>query len=353
MIPHPSSLTVGELTAELGGALRIGDPDTLITGVASLAEASVGDLSFYGDPRYLKALRRSGASAILIARELSSPSIYTGALIEVDKPAAAFASLIARFTPPPVVDRPGIAPTALLGRDVTLGANVSVGPYVVIEDGVTLGDNVVIGAFTFLGEGSVVGDGSRLYPRVTVRERCYIGRRAIIHPGVVIGSDGFGFETKEGVHHKVPQTGIVQIDDDVEIGANTTIDRARFGRTHISEGTKIDNLVQLAHNVIVGPHGIICAQAGISGSTRLGHHVTIAGQVGTVGHIEIGDEAVLAAKAGISSSVAPKMVMWGYPAEPINEAKESFARIRRLPKLIERVKQLEAELAALKGKLDD
>ena len=149
----------------------------------------------------------------------------------------------------------------------------------------------------------------------------------------------------------MPQIGVVQIDDDVEIGANSTVDRARFGRTHIGEGTKIDNLVQIAHNVVIGPHCLVCAQAGISGSTRLGRHVTIAGQVGIVGHVEIGDEAILAAKAGISSSVASKVVMWGYPAEPLNEAKQSFARVRRLPKLMERVKKLEAELQALKDRL--
>ena len=344
-------LTVGELAQSLGGELRAGAPETAITGVSSLAEAGEGEISFFANPKYLAALRRSRASAILVPREFPPATEWPGALIAVDDPALAFAALLERFTPPPVVDVPGVAPTALLGRGVELGENVSVGPYAVIENGVRLGDGVVVGAHDFIGEGSVVGAGSRLYPHVTIRERCRIGRRVIIHCGVVIGSDGFGFEQKEGRHVKVPQTGIVQIDDDVEIGANTTIDRARFGRTHIGEGTKIDNLVQVAHNVVVGPHSILCAQAGISGSTRLGQYVTMAGQTGAVGHIEIGDQAVLAVKAGVIKDVPAKAVMFGYPAEPLEDAKESFARIRRLPKLIERVKKLEAELEALKATL--
>ena len=348
MLP-PLHLTVGELARSLGGEIRVGSPEVVITGVASLAEAGEGEITFFGNPKYLAALRRSRAAAILVPREFPPTAEFSCALIAVDNPSLAFAGLVERFTPPPVVDAPGVAPTALVGRDVQLGANISVGPYVVIEDGVRLGDGVVIGAHGFVGAGCVLGEGSRLYPRVTIRERCLIGRRAIIHSGVVIGGDGFGFELKEGRHVKVPQTGIVQIDDDVEIGANTTIDRARFGRTHIGEGTKIDNLVQIAHNVVVGPHSILCAQAGISGSTRLGRYVTMAGQTGTVGHIEIGDQAVLAAKSGVSKDVPAKTVMFGYPAEPLDEAKASVARIRRLPKLLERVKKLEAEIEALKA----
>ena len=349
MIFEPSRFTVGELTRSLGGELRAGAPETVITGVSSLAEAGEGEVTFFGNPKYLAALRRSRASVVLVPHEFSAEPGLACGLIAVDNPPAAFAGLVERFAPPPVVDVPGVAPTALLGQDVVLGANVSVGPYAVIEDGVVLGDGVVVGALVFIGAGSVVGADSRLYPQVTIRERCRIGRRTILHSGVVIGSDGFGFELKEGRHVKVPQTGIVQIDDDVEIGANTTIDRARFGRTHIGEGTKIDNLVQVGHNVVVGPHSIVCAQAGISGSTRLGRYVTMAGQAGTVGHIEIGDQAVLAAKAGVSKDVPAKTVMFGYPAEPLEEAKASVARIRRLPKLLERVKKLEAEIEALKA----
>ena len=343
--------TLRELSESLGGELRAGSPETTVTGISSLAEAGEGEISFFANPKYLAALRRSRATAILVPRQFPTDSGLASALIAVDDPAASFQTLVTRFTPLPPADVPGIAPTAIVAPGARLGENVSVGPYVVIEEGATLGDNVVVGAYCFIGADSRVGEGSRLYPRVTIRERCLVGRRALIHSGVVIGSDGFGFELREGRQVKVPQTGIVQIDDDVEIGANTTIDRARFGKTHIGEGTKIDNLVQVAHNVVVGPHSILCAQAGISGSTRLGSYVVMAGQAGTVGHIEIGDGAILAAKTGAAKSVPPKTVVFGYPSEPLNEFKENFARVRRLPKLIERVKKLEGELEALKAKL--
>ena len=350
--PSPFTTTAASLAQILAGSLLAGSPETPVSGVASLAEAAEGDVAFFANPKYLAALRRSRASVVLVPREFPVAAVpLTCALVAVENPSAAFAQLVERFAPPPAPVVRGVAPTALVGRDVRLGADVSVGPYAVIEDGAQIGDRVVVGAHGFVGAGTTVGDDSFLYPRVTIRERCRLGRRVILHPGVVIGGDGFGFEIREGRHVKIPQTGIVQIDDDVEIGANSTVDRARFGRTHIGEGTKIDNLVQIAHNVVVGPHCLLCAQVGISGSTRLGHHVTVAGQVGIVGHVEIGDEAILAAKAGISNNVAPKVAMWGYPAEPLNEAKESFARIRRLPKLIERVKRLEAELQALRAVL--
>ena len=197
----------------------------------------------------------------------------------------------------------------------------------------------------------MIGADSRIYPRVTIREHTRIGQRAIIHSGVVIGGDGYGFELKDGRHVKIPQTGIVQIDDDVEIGANTTIDRARFGRTHIGEGTKIDNLVQVAHNVTVGPHCLLVSQSGVSGSTKLGRYVTLAGQVGVVGHVQIGDEAVIGAKTGISRDVPAKAVYFGNVGEPIERAKENLAYYRRLPKLNERVRKLEEQLAALKAAL--
>ena len=344
---------LSELLPSLNGELLAGSPDTSIGGVASLAEAGEGEISFFGNPKYLPVLRRSRAAAVLVPRGYPPeafgwrPEGGTPALIAVDNPSLAFAGLVERFTPPPVADVPGVDPTAVLGRDVRLGKDVCIRPYVVIEDGVEIGDGVSIGAHGFIGAGSVVGAGSRIYPNVTIREYTRIGCRVVIHGGAVIGSDGFGFELKEGRHVKIPQTGIVQIDDDVEIGANAAIDRARFGRTHIGEGTKIDNLVHVAHNVVVGPHCLLVAQVGISGSTRLGKYVTLAGQVGTVGHIEIGDEAIVGAQGGVSKSVPAKAVMWGCPAEPLDKFKELHAYRGRLPKLVERVKKLEAEIAAL------
>ena len=354
--PRPSApaTTAAEIASALAGELLAGAPDTPVSGVASLAEAGDGDLAFFANPKYLAALRRSRASAVLVPREFPVAAVPLAcALIAVDHPSAAFALLVERFTPPPVPVVPGIAPTALVGEGVRLGADVSVGPYAVIETGAQIGDRVVVGAHAFVGAGTAIGDDSLLYPHVTIRERCRLGRRVILHPGVVVGGDGFGFETREGRHVKIPQTGVVQIDDDVEIGANSTVDRARFGRTHIGEGTKIDNLVQIAHNVVIGPHCILCSQAGISGSTRLGKYVTLAGQAGLVGHIEMGDGATAGAKAGVSKDVPANTVVFGYPAEPLADAKESLARVRRLPKLLERVKKLEAELATLQAALRD
>ncbi len=345
---------LADLLPSLGGELIAGSPATPIGGVASLAEAGEGEISFFGNPKYLAVLRRSRAAAVLVPRGYPPEAFGwredagTPALVAVDNPSLEFAKLVERFTPPPVADVPGIHPTAVLGQGVRLGRDVCVRPYAVIEDGAEIGDGVSVGAHVFVGAGSVVGAGSRIYPHVTIREHTRLGQRVIIHSGTVIGGDGFGFETKDGRHVKIPQTGIVQIDDDVEIGANVTVDRARFGRTHIGEGTKIDNLVQIAHNVVVGPHCIIVSQAGISGSTRLGKYVTLAGQVGIVGHIEIGDGAILAAKAGVSKDVPAKEVWFGYPALPLDEAKEQIALTRRLPKLVERVKKLEAELAELR-----
>ncbi len=348
---------LSSLLPTLGGDLLAGSPDTPIGGVASLAEAGAGEISFFGNPKYLPALKRSRAAAVLVPRGYPpeafgwNPDGGTPALVAVENPSLEFAKLVERFTPQPIADVPGIDPTAVLGRDVRLGRDVCIRPYAVIEDGAEIGDGVFVGAHAFIGAGSTVGAGSRIYPHVTIREHSRIGQRVIIHSGTVIGGDGFGFEQKDGRHVKIPQTGIVQIDDDVEIGANVTIDRARFGRTHVGEGTKIDNLVHLAHNVVVGPHCLLVAQVGISGSTRLGKYVTLAGQVGVVGHVEIGDEAVVGAQGGVSKSVHPKTVMWGCPAEPLDKFKELHAYRGRLPKLVERVKKLEAELAELRALL--
>ncbi len=208
----------------------------------------------------------------------------------------------------------------------------------------------MIGAHNYLGHGAKVGADCQFAARVTLGARCTVGNRVVLHSGVVVGSDGFGFEFANGRHVKIPQTGIVQIDDDVEIGANTTVDRARFGRTWIGEGTKIDNLVQIAHNVVIGKHCILVAQTAIAGSSKLGNYVTMAGQTAVVGHIEIGDQCVVAARSGVSKNLGAKEIVWGSPAVPMREAKEQMAYTRRLPKLYARVKALEAA-AQLPGNL--
>jgi UDP-3-O-[3-hydroxymyristoyl] glucosamine N-acyltransferase len=332
--------TVQELAALIGGQFASqADASIRIHGAAAVADAGEGQVTFYGNPKYLPQLKASRATAALVPLDFAEaiPAIA----IRVENPSLAFARLLEKFAPPAIRFDPGVHPTAVVGRHVVLGENVSVQPFVVIEDGAQIGANTVIGAHGYIGHEARIGADAHLSPRVTVGAHTVIGNRVIIHSGVVLGSDGFGFEMAKGRHVKIPQTGIVQIDDDVEIGANVTIDRARFGRTWIQEGTKIDNLVQIAHNVVVGKHSILCAQVGISGSTRLGNYVTLAGQVGTVGHIEIGDQVIVGAQSGVSKSIGPKEIWFGYPAMPMRDAKEQLARIARLPKLVERVKKLE------------
>ncbi len=333
-------LTVQELAALVGGQFASeADASQKIRGAAAVADAGAGQVTFFGNARYLPQLKASRATAALVPMDFAES--IAAITIRVENPSLAFAQLLEKFAPAPIRFAPGLHPTAVVGRDVVLGENVSIQPFVVLEDGVQIGANTVIGAHSYIGHEAQIGVDCHFAPRVTIGARCLIGRRVILHSGVVIGSDGFGFEFAGGRHVKIPQTGHVQIDDDVEIGANTTIDRARFGRTWIQEGTKIDNLVQIAHNVVIGKHCIIVSQAGISGSTRLGNYVTLAGQVGVVGHIEIGDQAIVAAQSGVSKSVPPKTVVFGTPALPMRESKEQLARIGRLPKLYERVKKVE------------
>jgi UDP-3-O-[3-hydroxymyristoyl] glucosamine N-acyltransferase len=250
---------------------------------------------------------------------------------------------VLKLAPKPVTFPAGIHSTAIVDPSAKLGARVSIQPYVVIEANVTVGDETVIGAGSYVGHETKIGSGCLIYPKVTIRERTIVGSCVIIHSGVVVGADGFGFEFKDGRQRKIPQIGIVQIDDDVEIGANTTIDRARFGRTWIQEGVKIDNLVQIAHNVVIGKHSVIAAQVGISGSVRIGERVSMAGQVGIVGHATIGDGSMIVAQSGVSKNI-PGGVWFGYPAVPIEEARKQFAWIHRLGKLFERVKALEKKL---------
>jgi UDP-3-O-[3-hydroxymyristoyl] glucosamine N-acyltransferase len=337
-----SALQLKEIASLLGGHIEDSAGDVWIRGVASIADAGPEHVTFLGNPKYLPSLRASRAGAVLVAQDFSES--VSPQLVRVENPSLAFAKLVERFAPKPVPVTPGIHPTAVVGPGVELEEGVCVQAHVVIEAGARIGARTVVGAFGFVGASARIGEDCRIHPRVTVAERCVIGNRVILHPGVVIGSDGFGFELSGGRHVKIPQVGIVQIDDDVEIGANTTVDRARFGRTWIQEGTKIDNLVQIAHNVVIGRHCLIVAQVGISGSTRLGDYVTLAGQVGVVGHIEIGDQSVVGAQSGVSKSLPGREFYMGSPAVPAGEYREQVAFIRRLSRLNERVQALEKQL---------
>jgi UDP-3-O-[3-hydroxymyristoyl] glucosamine N-acyltransferase len=336
------NITLAELAALTGGVLENGNPDMTISGAAAVAEATGTEVTFFGNVRYLPALKQSKAAAAFVPVNFAEE--INAVLIRVANPSLAFAQALEKFAPPPVSYAPGVHPTAVIGPGVTLGEGVSVQPYAVIEPGAVIGAGSVIGAHAFIGQESILGPQCRLHPHVTIRERTVIGARVIIHSGTVIGSDGFGYEFSGGLHVKIPQVGCVQIDDDVEIGANVTIDRARFGRTWIQEGTKIDNLVQIAHNVVIGRHSIIVSQVGISGSSKLGQYVTLAGQVGLVGHIEIGDRAIVGAQSGVSKNIPAGETWFGYPAAPIRETKERLAYISRLEKLYARVRKIEQVL---------
>ena len=332
-----------ELAALVGAAIPEGTGDTEITGVASLQEAREGDVTFFGNPRYLAQLRASKASAAIVPQGFDEA--IAPVLLRVENPSAAFAAAVAAFAPVESPAPVGVHPSAVVDPGATLASGVSVGPLSVIEAGAVIGEGSVIGSGCLIGREVRIGRGCRLYPGAIIRERCILGDRVILQPGAVIGSCGFGYELREGRHVKIPQTGIVEIGNDVEIGANTTIDRARFGRTVIGEGSKIDNLVQIAHNVQIGPHTILCSQVGIAGSTRVGSYVTLAGQVGLAGHIEVGDKAVLAAKAGVSKNVPAEAMLIGAPAKPMKEWKQGNFYLSQLGKLFDRVKELELKLS--------
>jgi UDP-3-O-[3-hydroxymyristoyl] glucosamine N-acyltransferase len=337
-------LSLAELAALVGGLFaEAPDPALQVSNFANVREARRGDVTFYCNPKYLAALKKCEATVALVPVDFNEP--VPPVCLRVPDPARAFTEIVTKFAPAPVEYAPGVHPTAVLGEGVELGEGVSVQPYAVIENGVKIGAHTVIGAHGFVGQGASIGEHCKLSARVTVGERCRVGNRVIIHSGTVLGSDGFGFELVDGRHQKVPQIGIVQVDDDVEIGANCTIDRARFGRTWIQQGSKLDNLIQVAHNVQVGEHCIIVAQAGISGSTCLGAHVILGGQVGVVGHIEIESGAIVAAQSGVSKSLR-KGVYSGYPATLLEEWREAVALVRRLPKLVDRVARLEQEVGS-------
>jgi UDP-3-O-[3-hydroxymyristoyl] glucosamine N-acyltransferase len=333
-------MTVSELAALVGGQLASGaDGSAKISGAAAVAEALPGEVTFFGNPKYLPQLRASRATVALVP--LAFAEDVPAMRIHCENPTLAFSRVIERFSLPPIHFAPGVHPTAVIAADVQLGANVSIQPYAVIEEGASIGAGTIIGAHSYVGHATQIGSDCHIHPRVSIGFRCTIGNRVILHSGVVIGGDGFGYEIHDGRHVKIAQIGTVQIDDDVEIGANSSVDRARFGRTWIGEGTKIDNLVQVAHNVVIGTHCIVCAQVGISGSTKLGNNVTLAGQVGTVGHVEIADDVTVGAQSGVSKSLPANQMYMGYPAVPAREWKEQVAQVHSLHKLRTRVARLE------------
>ncbi|MCL1856482.1 MAG: UDP-3-O-(3-hydroxymyristoyl)glucosamine N-acyltransferase [Kiritimatiellaeota bacterium] len=342
-------MTVADIAAIVSGTVE-GNAGAPITGVAALRDALEGDVSFLANPKYAPQVAASEATAIFVTKEWKGESRAT--LIRVEHPDRAFAAIVPRFMPPPVVHPSGIHPTAVVGEDVVVGDGVSIGPYSVIGKGCRLGARCVIEAHVVLGEGCVLGDDVHLYPMVSVRERIRMGNRVTVHNGSVIGSDGYGYTIKMGedgtpIVEKIAQLGIVELCDDVEIGANVTIDRARFGVTRLGRSVKVDNLVQIAHNVQVGECTGIVSQVGISGSTHVGKGVMLWGQAGIAGHLNIGDGAQVLAQSGITKDVPAGTRVMGSPAIE----QRDFIKTLTLTKAVGKLKQRLADLESTMEKL--
>lgn len=341
-------MKLSEIAELVGGCLPDGAGEIEISGVAALRDALPGDISFLTNMKYADQVATTKASAVLVG-EAYQAEVIGAVLLRVKSPDKAFSDVVPLFSPPPVVYTPGVHPTAVVGLHVTLGDGVHVGAYAVIGDNSVIGARAIIDAHVVVGERCVIGDDAHLYPMSSVRERCRLGRRVILHNGVVIGADGFGYTTDvrpDGSVNveKIPQMGIVELCDDVEVGANTTIDRARFGVTKVGRMTKIDNLVQIGHNVQIGEYSGIVSQVGISGSTHIGNGVMLWGQVGVAGHLNIGDGAQVLAQAGVPRDIEAKGVYLGSPAVDRREALRQF----HLPKSVE---NLQKEVAALKVRI--
>ena len=342
-------LTLSEIAKLVGGQL-CGDPEIVITGISGIKEAKEGEITFLANPKYDSLLQATHASAVITSKETESSF---KPLIKTDNPSVAFAKIVNVFAPNATCHPKGIHPSAIISPKAKLGSNVAVGAYTIIEDNSEIDDGAIIYGNCYIGNETKIGKKTIIYPNVSIRERISVGNNVIIHCGAVIGSDGFGFAKVKGVQEKIPQIGTVVIEDDVEIGANVTIDRARFDKTFIGKGTKIDNLVQIAHNVIIGENCLIIAQAGISGSTVLGKEVIIAGQAGLVGHITVGDNAIAAAQAGVTKSIPPNTMVSGYPARPHDVAKRVNACVQGLPEIYNRIKELEQKIKDLETKFEN
>ncbi|MEM6883823.1 MAG: UDP-3-O-(3-hydroxymyristoyl)glucosamine N-acyltransferase [Verrucomicrobiota bacterium] len=343
-----NTLTLAEIASKVQGTLD-GDPMLRISGVNDLANASPDEVSFWGHSKYEQQAHTSRAGVILVAKGIDTVDLKT-ATIAVEDPSSAFGALVEYFIPPAESWTAGIDENAVVSPDVKIADSCFIGAGCVIESSVSISDATYIAPGSFVGEGTTIGSNCLIHPNVTIRERSRIGSNVILQSGVVIGSCGFGYEFKEGEHKKIPQVGYVQVDDNVEIGANSTIDRGRFGKTWIKEGTKIDNLVMVAHNVSIGPRAIIVAQCGISGSSHLGAYVTMAGQSAVVGHVNVGDQVTLTAWTAVTKDIPEKGVYRGGPARPMRESMKIEALTMRLPELYQRIRDLEQKLEKIQGK---
>ncbi len=341
-------ITASEIAALVNGKV-VGNPERSVTGVASIRTASCDQASFISNRKYRQQLESSKAGIVLVCPELADEPLCERTFVVCENVDYCFSKVIAVFAPAPPAVAPGVHPSAVVDPSVKLGANVSVGANAVIEAGAVIGDGTVIGACSYIGHEVKIGAMSMIYPNVTVMYRCVLGNKVVVHPGVVIGGDGFGFVPGPQGLVKVPQTGIVQIDDDVEIGSNTTIDRARFGKTWIKSNVKVDNLVMIAHNVTIGESSILVAQCGIAGSAELGRGVVLAAKSGVNGHITLGDGVQVAGTSGVVKSLPAGAIALGTPAEGQREFMARMALPKKVEKLTAKLEALQNELNELKN----
>jgi UDP-3-O-[3-hydroxymyristoyl] glucosamine N-acyltransferase len=340
-------LTLDEVADRVGGRL-VGDGSVEVAGITSVEEAGPDRLAFLAARSYVRHATDSDAAAFLVSHDLDDALPEGMPRVIVEDAYPAMRTLLRHFHPPRRWT-PSVHPTVVLGRDVQLGRGVEIGPYAVVEDGVSIGDGTRVGAHCVVGRGSSVGRDSRLHPHVVLYEETVVGDRVTVHSGARLGPDGFGYTVVDGEHAKIPQVGRCVVDDDVEIGANTTIDRGSLGDTRIGRGSKLDNLVHIAHNVRVGARSLFAAMVGIAGSTRIGEGVFMGGQAGAINAIEIGDGAKITAQTGVIGDLDAGGTYTGYPARPHREAMKSYGQLSRLPELRKRVKRLEDEMARRSG----
>lgn len=338
-------INLRHIAESIGGTVA-GDDSVIIKGISSLALAKEGEISFLADPGLQDQLRVTKASAVILK---AGSKLFPGPQLIVPDPYLAYAQVAAMFAPP-LPRFEGVSEKAVIGEGVVLGKGVSVYPFVYVGKDAVIGDDVLLFPGVYIGDGVHVGEGTVMYPNVSVLPNCIIGKHVIIHAGSVIGSDGFGYAKDGDVSVKIPQTGIVQISDEVEIGANNTIDRASFDKTVVETGVKTDNLVQIGHNVVVGAHTIIVAQAGIAGSTSIGKNVTIGPQTGVIDHLEIGDRAMVVGGSGVVKSIPEGEVVSGFPTMPHRLWLKTRGHIRRLPEYFNRLKELEKRIEELEQK---
>ncbi len=331
--------------AELTHSTLRGDP-----AVAGLHNARPGDIALAADPRHARLTARTAASALVVGPAFDPASTPLPLLVAAE-PLRAFEAIADLLCPSAPGPQPGIHPTAAVAHDAQVHPTATIQAHCVVESGAAIGPGTLLRPLVFVGRDARIGANCVLHPHVAVLDRCVVGDRVTLHSGVVIGADGYGYETRDGVHHKLPQRGIVEIGDDVEIGANSTVDRARYGRTVVGAGTKIDNLVMVAHNVVVGECCLLVAQCGIAGSAVLGRGITVAAQAGINGHIELGDGVVVGARAGVMRDVAPGRVVLGSPAQDIEKERHCLVLHQKLPELHERIRQLTRAVEQLTEKV--